>query len=66
MKMTGHLMFGKWAKTKSGWVAEKGTPLADPYNRFIHFIFFFTSSDMLAFSDMRKFGKIMNLFDNAN
>lgn len=82
MKMTGHLLFGKWVRTKipsachsrprsqsrvnsggnpgkSIWKPEeKDTPLCDPYNRFVHIIFYFTDGNMLALSDMRKFAKI--------
>ncbi len=83
MKMTGHLLFGEYTKNeipntktqtpKEIWVPkEKGGPLHDPYNRFIHVVF--TLSDPskklgenirhLVFSDARKFGKIA-LLDTA-
>jgi len=49
-KMTGHLLYGKWKpaspakrgelKNKTWLPVEKGL-LNDPYNRFLHFIFFF-------------------------
>ena len=44
MKMTGHLLYGKYKK--------------DPINRFIHFTITFNNGKKLYFSDMRKFGKI--------
>ncbi len=33
-------------------------PLNDPYNRFLHVIFFFDNGKMMALSDARKFAKI--------
>lgn len=44
MKMTGHLMYGKYKK--------------DPINRFVHFAATFNNKEKLYFSDARKFGKI--------
>lgn len=66
MKMTGHLLYGKWTiKTEDGkkiWRPEKdGTPLSDPYNRFLHIIFKLSNGNQLAFSDVRKFGKVVLL-----
>ena len=57
-KMTGHLFYGKWQKREGKWQAPKNGPLADPYNRFLHLIFFLDNNNMLALSDMRKFAKI--------
>ena len=68
MKMTGHLLYGKYIyssgrKVGTGWVPENvKSPLNDPFNRFIHVIFNFTNGKSLAFSDARKFGK-MTLVD---
>ena len=70
MKMTGHLLYGKWVKKdvqiceddkKYFWKPTTQGPLCDPYNRFIHFIFYFSNGKELAFSDARKFGKILLL-----
>src|SRR3989338_1847177 len=67
MKMTGHLLYGKWKMLNGKWkVTEKGPLRDDPYNRFIHAIFTLVTTSLklrgakthLAFSDMRKFGKI--------
>lgn len=59
MKMTGHLMVGKYTKTKTGWIPQdKNSPLADPFNRFIHVLFTLSNKMHLAFSDTRKFGRI--------
>lgn len=70
MKMTGHLMHGKYAENKNyngkewPWVpTDKTSPLNDPYNRHIRVLF--TLSDAkkkithLAFSDSRKFGTMV-------
>lgn len=58
MKMTGHLMYGKWKKTHDGWKSELGGHFDDPYNRFIHVVFRLSNGYDLAFCDVRKFGKI--------
>ncbi len=66
MKMTGHLLFGTYVKTKdtkensSGKETWKSSDenLVDPFNQFIHFIINFTNGKSLAFSDMRKFAKV--------
>lgn len=58
-KMTGHLLFGKWVLKKGKWFSEIGGPLRnDPYNRFLHLIFFLEKNKHLALSDLRKFAKI--------
>ncbi len=58
-KMTGHLLHGIWKKEKSLWVSNiEGPLLTDKMNRHIHFIFFLDNKTQLAFSDIRKFGKI--------
>jgi formamidopyrimidine-DNA glycosylase len=66
MKMTGHLMYGKYTQDKKyngrewAWVpTEKNSPLSDPYNRHIHVVFTFSNDHQLAFSDSRKFGTIV-------
>lgn len=43
------------------WKPTMPGPLCDPYNRFIHFIFYLSDLRELAFSDMRKFAKIILL-----
>ncbi len=57
-KMTGHLLVGKWARDNGKWNPIKGGALNDPYNRFLHIIFFLDNKKMLALSDARKFAKI--------
>lgn len=64
-KMTGHLMYGKWAKEKSGWSSVLPGPMRDdPGNRFIHLIFFLSNGKQLALCDMRKFASVVVLPKN--
>ncbi|HEV2523868.1 MAG TPA: DNA-formamidopyrimidine glycosylase family protein, partial [Gammaproteobacteria bacterium] len=67
MKMTGHLMYGKYIFTpdsktgtsKGSWEPEEKTgPLRDPYNKFLHLVFTLSNGKHLVFSDMRKFAKV--------
>jgi len=57
-KMTGHLLIGKWKQVNGQWKSKKSGPLDDPYNRFLHLIFFFKEGQMMALSDARKFAKV--------
>lgn len=58
-KMTGHFMLGKWGKLKNKWIAkDKGALADDKANKYIRFIFYLDNGQMLAFSDLRKFGSI--------
>lgn len=60
LKMTGHLLVGKWKIE-----GKKVVPLwpkavvEDPYNKYIHLIFYLDNGQMLGFSDLRKFAKII-------
>jgi formamidopyrimidine-DNA glycosylase len=70
MKMTGHVLYGKYAfdkkKKKDPWTPTEEGPLQDPFNRHIHFVLtlgvdgdhLHGSSQHLALSDMRKFAKV--------
>ncbi|OHB24511.1 MAG: hypothetical protein A2542_03995 [Parcubacteria group bacterium RIFOXYD2_FULL_52_8] len=73
MKMTGHLLFGSWVRTKEStkhkaqnskefqpyWIAvEPGAMRDDPGNRFIRLMMTFTDSTQLALCDMRRFAKV--------
>lgn len=61
-KMTGHLMYGKWVKEKSGWKSVLPGPMRDdPGNRFIHLLFFLSNNKHLALCDMRKFASVVVL-----
>jgi formamidopyrimidine-DNA glycosylase len=71
-KMTGHLLVGNWSRQSRGssetsssgqlldgkWESVKKGPMNDPYNRFLHLIFFFNDGKMMALSDVRKFAKV--------
>jgi formamidopyrimidine-DNA glycosylase len=66
MKMTGHLMYGKYRVGKKSdgedfhdwpWWADNQA-LQDPYNRFIRVLFKLNNGYSLAFCDSRKFGKV--------
>jgi len=58
-KMTGHLLVGKWSQQNKIWKPiNQNSPLNDPYNRFLHLIFFLDNNDMIALSDARKFAKV--------
>lgn len=58
-KMTGHLLIGKWEQRNNVFKPiDKNSPLNDPYNRFLHIIFYLNNGEMLALSDARKFAKI--------
>ncbi|MFZ2621490.1 MAG: DNA-formamidopyrimidine glycosylase [Minisyncoccia bacterium] len=58
MKMTGHLLYGKYIWDDKEWKSSEKL-LSDPFNRFIHLIFTLSNSKHLAFSDMRKFAKVV-------
>lgn len=69
MKMTGHLLYGKYIynKKENKWIPnyrDTKHPLNDPYNRFIHVVFILSNGKHLVFCDTRKFGKI-TLLDTA-
>lgn len=64
MKMTGHLMVGKYRynANKKIWLPdprEKNTALRDdPFNKYLHVVFSLSGGKELVFSDARKFGKV--------
>ncbi len=74
MKMTGHFLYGTYSKSKvkseklsSKYKEEwKSTDvyLKDSFNSFIHLIFTLSNGKHLAFSDMRKFAKVI-LFETT-
>lgn len=65
MKMTGHLLHGKFEldKRKAEWRAVEDGPLKDPFNRFIHFVLSLSDGTHVAFSDMRKFATVHLISD---
>lgn len=58
MKMTGHLLYGKYEKSAAGWTAKEEGPLKDPFNRHIRFVVALSNGKHMALSDMRKFAKV--------
>jgi len=59
MKMTGHVLYGKYKKEGRKWIAIGAGPLRDdPFNRHIHLVFSLSNGKRLTLSDMRKFAKI--------
>ena len=58
MKMTGHLLYGRYQWNGKAWKSDEKL-LSDPFNKFIHLIFTLSNGKHLAFSDMRKFAKVV-------
>ncbi len=66
LKMTGHLLYGRYKFLKGKWTPKEDGSLRDPFNRFVHVVFTLSpprgggasKHKHLAFSDARKFGKI--------
>lgn len=60
LKMTGHLLVGRWKiQGKKVLPLEPKEVVEDPYNQYIHLIFYLDNGKMLGFSDLRKFGKVI-------
>ena len=59
LKMTGHLLIGMWKLKNGKWIAVQKGPLAEKVNNYIHTMFWLSNNKMMAFSDLRKFGKIL-------
>lgn len=69
MKMTGHLLYGKYKKietkhkgvgrkTDVSWQAISPEALKDPFSRFVHLMISFSDGTHLALADVRKFAKV--------
>ena len=61
MKMTGHLLYGKYIfdKKENKWSATDNGPLRDDsFNRFVHLVFSLSNKRYLVLSDMRKFARV--------
>ena len=58
MKMTGHLMVGKWRLEGKRWKPLAPGPLDEPTNLFIHVMWMLDNGQMMALSDLRKFAKV--------
>jgi formamidopyrimidine-DNA glycosylase len=64
MKMTGHLLFGKYKKVQKEWVANEDGPLTDKFNGWIRVVFTLSNKKHLVLSDLRKFAKVMLIDSN--
>lgn len=58
MKMTGHLMYGKYNKQADEWRAVEKGPLQDSFNQFIRLAFSLSNGKTLVLSDVRRFAKV--------
>lgn len=68
MKMTGHLLYGKYKKIEkangggknktTSWQAISPEALKDPFSRFVHMMISFADGTHLALADVRKFAKV--------
>jgi formamidopyrimidine-DNA glycosylase len=59
MKMTGHVMYGRYEKHGSTWRASDPGPLRDdPFNKWIHFVLELNDGKHLVLSDLRKFARV--------
>ncbi len=60
MKMTGHFLHGRYEYKEGVWkTVSKEGPLTDPFNQFIRLVFSLSNKHHVAFSDLRKFAKVL-------
>lgn len=59
LKMTGHLLVGKWRIANRKAIPVSGGPLREKVNDYIHLIFYLDNNEELGLSDLRKFAKIL-------
>lgn len=59
LKMTGHLLYGKYVQKEKLWETVEEGPLQDPFNQHIHLVFTLSNGKQLVLSDVRKFAKVM-------
>lgn len=64
-KISGHLLYGIWNLESGIWKAVKPGPLRNEReNQYIRTIWFLSNGYQLAFSDLRRFGKIVLVKDD--
>mgnify|MGYP001587355032 CR=1 FL=1 len=64
-KISGHLLYGKWKMENGKWTATTKGPLQDEReNGYIRTIWALSNGYQLAFSDLRRFGKIVLVKDD--
>lgn len=59
MKMTGHLLIGEWKIKNDKAIPISPEELKEKINDYIHFILTLDNHQMIGFSDLRKFGKVV-------
>ena len=62
-KISGHLLYGKWALKDGIWRAKERGPLNESKNQYIRIVFGLSNGFQLALSDLRRFGKILLVKD---
>ena len=64
-KMSGHLLYGKWALKDKKWTSTIAGPLHDDRNnQYIRVVMGLNNGYQLALSDLRRFGKIVLVDDD--
>lgn len=64
-KISGHLLYGTWNMEHGIWKAAKpGLLKTERENQYIRTVFFLSNGYQLAFSDLRRFGKIVLVKDD--
>ncbi|MBI4158228.1 MAG: DNA-formamidopyrimidine glycosylase [Candidatus Yanofskybacteria bacterium] len=64
-KISGHLLYGKWKVESGKWISAMMGPLKDEReNGYIRTIWTLSNGYQLAFSDLRRFGKIVLVKDD--
>jgi len=70
MKMTGHILYGKYKKTRleetvngerkkvNGYITDEKGPLSDKFNGYIRLVFELSNGKFLVLSDARRFAKV--------
>ena len=59
LKMTGHLLYGKWQIKNNKPLSSRKEFLSEKVNSYIHVIFYLDNGFELALSDLRKFAKVI-------
>ncbi len=57
-RMTGHFLVGRFQQEEGEWKPERGGPLRDKMNSYIHLLFELDDGRMLALSSLRKFATV--------
>lgn len=63
-KISGHLMYGKWALNKGVWKSKISGPLKNEReNQYIRYIWSFNNGYQMAMSDLRRFSRVILVKD---